>query len=376
MGRARRARKIAASAAFGGGVGFAGMGAAGLVGYGIIKAEARLARRIVGQPFEAAPDSSDVYGTGLGQPIQLVVLGDSLAAGLGAQTRYQTIAGIVAIGVSALAGRPVQVTNVAAVGAESSWLDGQVEQALAAVPHPDVAVITIGGNDVTHRIDRALAVRHLELAVRRLRAAGCEVVVGTCPDLGTVEPMPHPLRALVRYLGRDLAAAQTVAVVEAGGRTVSLGDLLGPEFISRPREMFSLDRFHPSPVGYARVAAVLLPSVCAALGLWATDAGATPGSGSGSPPQAPPQAAPAPPRASEPSRDLAAPAASLARVVEPVVAAAARAVRRPGTEVSGVDVGGRARGPGGRWALTLRRTRAAVVPPTTPPTTGPSQTGQ
>ena len=65
-----------------------------------------------------------------------------------------------------------------------------------------------------------------------------------------------------------MAAAQTVAVVEAGGRTVSLGDLLGPEFYERPHEMFSSDRFHPSPAGYARAAAALLPSVCAALGIW------------------------------------------------------------------------------------------------------------
>ena len=36
-----------------------------------------------------------------------------------------------------------------------------------------------------------------------------------------------PLRSLMKRWSRDLAAAQTVAVVEAGGRTVSLGDLIG-----------------------------------------------------------------------------------------------------------------------------------------------------
>jgi len=48
MGRARRARRIAAAAAYGGGLGFAGVGAAGLVGYWTIKAEARHARRRIG----------------------------------------------------------------------------------------------------------------------------------------------------------------------------------------------------------------------------------------------------------------------------------------------------------------------------------------
>ena len=75
---------------------------------------------------------------------------------------------------------------------------------------------------------------HLADAVRALRAAGAEVVVGTCPDLGTIQPIQPPLRWLARRWSRQLAAAQTIAVVEAGGRTVSLGDLLGPRVRRRP----------------------------------------------------------------------------------------------------------------------------------------------
>src|SRR5674476_1562763 len=86
MGRARRARKIAAAAAYGGGIGAAWIGVLGLVGYGVLKAEAQLARRIVGQPFDGAPDDDGLYGSGLGYPVQLLVLGDSSAAGMGADT--------------------------------------------------------------------------------------------------------------------------------------------------------------------------------------------------------------------------------------------------------------------------------------------------
>ena len=66
-------------------------------------------------------------------------------------------------------------------------------------------------------------------------------------------------------LSRRLARAQTVCVVENGGIAVSLGDLLGPEFGQSPH-LWSADRFHPSPAGYARVAEVLLPTVLQALG--------------------------------------------------------------------------------------------------------------
>ena len=64
-----------------------------------------------------------------------------------------------------------------------------------------------------------------------------------------------------------MAAAQTIGVVEAGGRTVSLGDLIGLAFYRDPQQMFSYDQFHPSAAGYARMAAVVLPTVLAALEL-------------------------------------------------------------------------------------------------------------
>ena len=332
MGRARRARKIAATAAYGGG-GLAAAGAAlGAAGWGVIKAEAALARRVIGRPFDDSPDDDGVYGAGTGSPYELVVLGDSSAAGLGADSSHETVGAIVASGVAALTGRRVRLTNRAVVGAESSDLERQLASALEDVMHPHVVLVMVGANDVTHRIERTASVRSLEQVVRRARALGCEVVVGTCPDLGTVMPVRQPLRALLKRWSRDLAAAQTVAVVEAGGRTVSLGDLLGPEFYRAPHEMFSKDRFHPSAAGYARVAAALLPSVCAALGVWGADTLD---------------------RAPEPRRGEG---------VGPVAVAAGQAVREAGTEVAPTEIAGQTRGPRGRWAVRLRR-RPDDVPP-------------
>jgi len=330
MGRARRARRIAQQAAYGGGVGVAGLGLLSLLGYGVIKAEAAMARRLVGQPFEGAPEDDGRYGFGPGEPIRLVVLGDSTGAGMGAAHPHQTIGAIIAGGVAAFSGRPVRLTNVAVVGAESPDLDGQVERALAEVPNPDVALVLIGANDVTHRIDTSVAVRHLEMAVRCLREAGAEVVVGTCPDLGALEPVPQPLRLLARRWSRDLAAAQTVAVVEAGGRAVSVGDMLSEAFSADPKIMFSEDRFHPSPAGYARVAAALLPTVSAALDLFGE-------------------------RSAPPEPNL-----RRGEGIGPVAIAATRAVAQPGTEVAPAEVAGQARGRQGRWAVLLHRMRPAA----------------
>lgn len=195
MSRARRARRIAAAAAYGGGLGVAGMGAAGLVGYRVLKAEARIARHRR-QSLRGRPERHRRLQPGHGPEIRLVILGDSLAAGMGADSRFETIGGILAVGVAALAGRPVHLTNVAQIGAEASWLAAQVDSALSAVPAPHVAVISIGGNDTTHMVDRAGSVADLTAAVRHLREADAQVVVGTCPDLGTIEPVPQPLHYL------------------------------------------------------------------------------------------------------------------------------------------------------------------------------------
>ena len=329
MSRAGRARRVAAAAAFGGG----GLTALTALGVGVIAAEVKLARRWIGQPFGQALDADGIYGAGPGSPMDLAVLGDSSAAGLGAASPDQTPGAVVAQGLAALSGRSVRLTSVAVTGAESSHLDAQIDRLLAQVPRPDAALIMVGANDVTHRVRPAVSVRHLGLAVARLREVGCEVVVATCPDLGTIEPVAQPLRLIARRWSRDLAAAQTVATVEAGGRTVSLGDLLGPEFRRAPGEMFSADRFHPSAVGYAAAAAAVLPSICAALELW-PDGGA------------------------ERAPDL-----RRGEGVGPIAVAAVAAADEPGSEVSAAEVGGQQRGPRGRWAVLLRRRHEPVATP-------------
>ncbi len=110
------------------------------------------------------------------------------------------------------------------------------------------------------------AARDLGRAVRTLRTAGAVVVVGTCPDLGTVKPLLEPLRSLAAFWSRRLAAAQAVAVAENDGIAVTLGSLLAQEFSEHPH-LWSADRFHPSPLGYRRVADALLPSLLEASGV-------------------------------------------------------------------------------------------------------------
>lgn len=325
MSRARVARRIAAGAAYGGG----GIGLAGAAAVGLVLAEVQLARRRVGNGTSPhVPNADGLYGrtytVPTEAPLRLTMLGDSTAAGQGVHRAGQTPGALLASGLAALAERPVQLRTVATPGARSDDLDRQVALVLADPDVPDICVIMVGANDVTHRMPPTRSVRHLSAAVRRLRTAGAEVVVGTCPDLGTIEPVQQPLRWLARRASRQLAAAQTIGVVEQGGRTVSLGDLLGPEFAANPRELFGPDSYHPSAEGYATAAMAVLPTVCASLGLWPA----------------------------EEER----PDASRREGFLPVARAAAEAASEAGTEVTAAMPSG----PRGPWALLKRRRRRRV----------------
>lgn len=233
-----------------------------------LRRQARVARRRIGKPLgEHAPDADRVWRrANEGAPIELLLVGDSIAAGLGAGHRKETLGGRLAKALARDTHRPVRLRTAAVVGSESSALAGQLD-ALPGEYRPELAVVVVGGNDVTHRIPVTESVAHLVDAVRRLRERGTAVVVATCPDLGALRAVPQPLRSIASRLSRQLADAQAKAAREAGAHVFSLRRTVGPMFLSAPEEMFSLDRFHPSALGYRRTAEALLPTALAALGL-------------------------------------------------------------------------------------------------------------
>lgn len=317
----RRSHRIALWS--GGGLGGLAVTALGAL-VGVIYGEVKLAERRIPKAKDLPPAHDDTIWAAAGvsrsrPPIRIAMLGDSTAAGYGVYRDRDAPGALLAIGISEAARRPVHVTNVAVVGAESSELPAQLDR----LDHVtlDLAVVMVGANDVTARAKPSEAVPYLEDAVRRLRAMGAEVVVGTCPDLGTIRPLAQPLRAYARRLSREMAKVQTVAVVGAGGRTVSLGDLLGPMFATR-LELFAEDRFHPSAAGYAEAARAVLPSCLDALGLRT--------------------------RARSASRFTT-------RRVKLARRAAAQAVHHPGTEVAAAERFGRTEGKRGPFAQLRRR---------------------
>ncbi len=243
------------------GAGLGGATAAGAAAVYLFKAQGRVARRRIGIPLgEQAPAADRRYKHSFGDPFDLVVLGDSIAAGLGAERPRDTLGARLARGLAKRTQRSVRLRTAAVVGSESSALASQLAS-LEEGYRPLLAVIVVGGNDVTHGISPVLAARHLRETIQALQERGSRIVVGTCPDLGALRPVPQPLRSVASIASRRMAAVQAQVARDLGTRYVKLGSLVGPMFREEPETMFAVDRFHPSGTGYRRTAKAMLPAL-------------------------------------------------------------------------------------------------------------------
>ncbi|CAN5399489.1 SGNH/GDSL hydrolase family protein [soil metagenome] len=257
----------------------ASTGAAGVVGArNLLSLQAVQARQVIPKSWDVPPRADGVYERG-GGPVErwsrdvpfdlhLMIFGDSPATGYGCKSADEVPGVLVARGLAEQSGKRIRLSTKAIVGATSKGLSGQVDAMFVAGPPPDAAVIMIGANDITAVNGIAASARRLGDAVKRLRASGAEVVVGTCPDFGVITAIPQPLRWVTRTRGLRLARAQAAAVRAAGGLPVPLADLLTPEFQQAPEKLFSEDQFHPSAAGYSLAGQQLLPGLCYVLGEW------------------------------------------------------------------------------------------------------------
>jgi lysophospholipase L1-like esterase len=238
----------------------------GLSGVALIAVEAVAARtRRYAKPSLGLALRTSI-GPATAPPLRLTLLGDAVALGVGVDAVGETIGGQLAdllSGGETRDGRRVELSSVAVAGSRSADLGTQVARALVGT-RPDVAVILIGAGDATGLRRPAEAAAHLAAAVRRLRDAGVEVVVGTCPDLGACRAFAPPLRSIIGWLGRRVATAQAAAAHTAGADVVDLAAETGAVFRADAGAL-CFDGFHPSADGYRVWAHALYPAVAAAV---------------------------------------------------------------------------------------------------------------
>ncbi|HEX2295360.1 MAG TPA: SGNH/GDSL hydrolase family protein [Actinomycetota bacterium] len=223
----------------------------------VLGVEIWLALRREYLPTDEPLELDAAFGPEGAPPLELVVLGDSTAAGIGVDDPADAYPTLLARRLAAATRRRVELTAVGIAGARvGDVADEQAPRAVAL--DPDLVFVGIGANDVTHLTSLGDVRTDVTRALRTLQSGGAAVVVAGPPDMRV--PVWHqPLRQLSYLRGKQVeGVVEDVARAEGAG-FVELADETGPFFEEDPEAHFSDDGFHPGPLGYRRWADAIFP---------------------------------------------------------------------------------------------------------------------
>jgi lysophospholipase L1-like esterase len=209
----------------------------------VVLPQARRAKREIPRlPDAATPWNGTVPGD---DPISILVLGDSTAAGVGAETQDDALPGNLARVLSAEWERGVTWRAIGENGATSGDI---VPRFLDQAGHEqyDVVFVSIGANDALKLRSRAAFRRDFRTILRRLRSVSPKalILVSSLPGFGQFEALPNPLRWALHLHGQNLEAAARAVVAREPGVIMS------PPAPPYTPGFFASDRFHPSASGY------------------------------------------------------------------------------------------------------------------------------
>lgn len=229
----------------------------------VLGAEAEIARH---HPYlHTAPDGSSEVTAGApdSPPLLVATVGDSLVAGVGAERFEETIP----YRLAGILGADHRVT-VRSFGVPGSRLRDVVREQVPALEGwcPDVLLVIVGANDVTHLSSRSRLRRELSeltAALDRL-CPGTSVVVSSVPPYEAADSLPVPLRQCLGFRARQFTRLYRNALGPAGAFVYDASSIVVEPFHQHPDYM-SIDRFHPSAVGYAYLAGVYARGIRLAL---------------------------------------------------------------------------------------------------------------
>ena len=200
-------------------------------------------------PSTPVLEISGTVGPEEGEPLRVAVLGDSSVAGVGAEAAEDTLAYGVA---KALADR--YRVDLHALGVSGSRLRNVVCEQLPQLAglDPEVVLVCVGTNDLTHGTPTRDIRAQLRLLVAGLRtvAPRAVVVVSGLPPASVALCFHWPLRELLGLRASALTRVYRAELVRHGIGVFDISRETRTAFRGR-REMFSADLFHPSSAGYA-----------------------------------------------------------------------------------------------------------------------------
>jgi lysophospholipase L1-like esterase len=194
--------------------------------------------------------------------LKYVVMGDSTTVAVGAAPEE----GIAVATTRALEqSYQVTTTNLGVSGARArDVLTLQLRAAEAL--RPDVVLLAVGANDVTHLTPLRSLRRSITEIVDRLKRANPDVVIVMTgsPDMGAPPRIPRLLRGIASCRTKQVNRIFDDEVKRSGVTLAPIAAETGPLFRADPT-LFAADRFHPNARGYAMWVPVLNRALAEAL---------------------------------------------------------------------------------------------------------------
>lgn len=207
----------------------------------VLLAQGRHVRRTT--PLLAEPEGAREGAAGSGPLLRLLVVGDSAAAGVGAQTQDDALSGRVVAGLRA--SFHVRWRLTAFTGATTADMLDHLQQLPAE--EFDVVVTSLGVNDVTGRRSLSDWRRQQEQLVALLghKFGARHILLSGLPPMHRFPALPQPLRWYVGSRAQDFD--RTLAHL-AGNHPACEFVRLG--YAMMDPQVMAADGFHPGPAIY------------------------------------------------------------------------------------------------------------------------------
>jgi lysophospholipase L1-like esterase len=196
-------------------------------------------------PFTNPEHTERIFGQG--DKLVYVVLGDSTSAGQGGDYEKG-----IAVSTATFLGKKneVHMTNFSISGAiVRDVLEKQLSDAL--ILKPDVVLLSVGSNDVTHRTNLKSLKKELTEIVSKIHEVNKDTKI-ILTGSGDVASSPRFLEPLKSILGIQIERINSVFdEVIKNDSSLLLAPVVetGKEFRKNP-DLFSEDKYHPNTEGY------------------------------------------------------------------------------------------------------------------------------
>lgn len=171
----------------------------------------------------------------------MLVVGDSTAVGVGADTPAHTLPGYLSAALDA------SVENHAVSGAVTADLAAQI--AAAKEPHYDLVLIQVGANDVVRFHAVAETNAQLDTILTKANALSDKVVLITAGKIGEAPIFPWFLKALITHRALEMRSAFKTTAATHSTAYVDLYAIADP-FNTDPDKYYAPDGFHLSSDGW------------------------------------------------------------------------------------------------------------------------------